>query len=313
MELRHLRSFRIAAELEHFGRAARQLHVSQPALSQQIADLERALGAALFTRTTRGVRLTPAGQHFAARVETLLHDLDTAVDETRAIGRAAGQVIRLGVPEGKTAVQLTTAVMAQLLTAHPAVRIEVSGVPWLEQAQAILDRRLDAGFIWTAGAGVEPATTVVPAGLDRVRLHHDDARHALMSSDNALVSVLARTGAAATLQSLREVPFMLFAQRLHPPLYDAIRNAVVQGGGRAPQEVEGVSATAGATPLLQLSRGWTLVTDSLIPEVGPSMRCVPIDGFSFRCGLDLVWRERDERPEVQALVEQARRLADPPA
>ena len=66
MELRHLRYFIGAAETENVSRAALKLHVSQPGLSRQIRDLEQELGFALFERSAKSVRLTPAGQTFLA-------------------------------------------------------------------------------------------------------------------------------------------------------------------------------------------------------------------------------------------------------
>ena len=72
MELRHLRYFAAVAETRHFGRAAERLHMAQPALSQSIRQLEAELGTPLFARTTRQVRLTPAGEFFQLEVARIL-------------------------------------------------------------------------------------------------------------------------------------------------------------------------------------------------------------------------------------------------
>ncbi|WP_280496074.1 LysR family transcriptional regulator, partial [Nocardia farcinica] len=72
MELRHLRYFAAVAETRHFGRAAERLHMAQPALSQAIRQLEAELGAALLTRTTRQVALTPAGEFLLGEARRVL-------------------------------------------------------------------------------------------------------------------------------------------------------------------------------------------------------------------------------------------------
>ena len=93
IELRHLRYFIVVADELSFTAAASRLHMSQPPLSQQIRDLERQVGTALFRRTSRRVGLTAAGESFLVHARAILSQLDGARHEAQAIG--AGKVGRL--------------------------------------------------------------------------------------------------------------------------------------------------------------------------------------------------------------------------
>lgn len=72
MGFRRLRHFAAVAETLHFGRAAERLGMTQPPLSQSIQALERELGAKLFTRTKRSVKLTPFGEQWLGHVQAAL-------------------------------------------------------------------------------------------------------------------------------------------------------------------------------------------------------------------------------------------------
>src|ERR1700745_2663217 len=97
MELRHLRYFAAVAETCHFGQAAEQLHIAQPALSYAIRQLEAELDVTLFNRTTRQVALTAAGEFFRGETERILADVDAAVDGVRRIGAGRSGLVRLGL------------------------------------------------------------------------------------------------------------------------------------------------------------------------------------------------------------------------
>jgi len=82
VELRHLRYFVAVAEMKNVSRAALKLHVSQPALTRQIRDLEDELGVQLFERTGKAVNLTDAGRLFLKEACTVLERTDEAVRKT---------------------------------------------------------------------------------------------------------------------------------------------------------------------------------------------------------------------------------------
>jgi LysR family hca operon transcriptional activator len=83
MELRHFRYFIAVAEESSLGRAAHRLHVSQPALSQQMSDLEDELGLKLFTRNSRGVELTEAGRSFLSGARRVLVAAKQAAEQAQ--------------------------------------------------------------------------------------------------------------------------------------------------------------------------------------------------------------------------------------
>src|ERR1700741_4580777 len=93
MELRHLRYFVAVAEEENVTRAAARLHVSQPALSRQIRDLEDEIGFLLLERSAKAVRLTEAGRTFLTEAKAVLQRAEDAVKAARAkAGGAEGEI-----------------------------------------------------------------------------------------------------------------------------------------------------------------------------------------------------------------------------
>ena len=96
MEIRQLRYFVTVAQTRHFGRAAERLHMAQSPLSQAIRQLESQVGATLFTRTTRRVELTPAGEAFLRDARRILDSVEAAQTRVPLIEAGNTGLLRVG-------------------------------------------------------------------------------------------------------------------------------------------------------------------------------------------------------------------------
>lgn len=145
-DLRQARAFLFVADELHFGRAASRLFTSQPALSRSIHALEDAVGTPLFERTTRRVRLTPAGEVFAAECRLALGHFERAT--TAAQDAADGSVGRLRVGYMDFAINGR---LPQLLKdyreRHPRDVLDLEYNPSAKQRTALLEGRIDIGFV----------------------------------------------------------------------------------------------------------------------------------------------------------------------
>lgn len=122
IEIRHLRAFAATARESHFGRAADRLHITQPALSRTIRQLELALGGTLFDRTTRSVRLTPLGELFRERAAEALQHFDAAIAAAERAARGATRRIVVGHTE-VAVFGLLPRILRAFAAAHPEVEV----------------------------------------------------------------------------------------------------------------------------------------------------------------------------------------------
>jgi len=159
LTLRQLRYFAALARHGHFGRAAEASAISQPALSAQIRELETALGAALFERTTRQVRLTGLGEEVAGRVGGILAAVGELEDLARAARDGLTGRLRLGVIPTVAPYLLPTLIPA-LARAHPGLDTRVRETVTARLIEELADGRLDAAIV--ALPVSEPALAEVP-------------------------------------------------------------------------------------------------------------------------------------------------------
>ena len=146
IELRHLRYFLAVADTLHFTKAAKLLGIAQPPLSQQIKKLEELLGHPLFVRSTRGVRLTPAGAMLAARARDTISKINDDLAQVRRLGRGEEGTLTVGFSGSVMFTNLPKAIQAYRRR-HPKVELRLREMVTAAQIAALLDRTIDLAFM----------------------------------------------------------------------------------------------------------------------------------------------------------------------
>ncbi|MFE0191564.1 transcriptional regulator CynR [Streptomyces sp. NPDC058989] len=145
LELRHLRYLLAVAEHGSFTRAAEDLHISQPTLSQQVKQLERTVGVQLLDRTGRTVRLTDAGEIYVHHARRALRDLAAAERAVLDVADLSRGHLRLAATPTFTA-YLVGPLVTELHTHHPGITLDVKEMTQDHIASRLLADELDLGI-----------------------------------------------------------------------------------------------------------------------------------------------------------------------
>lgn len=124
LSIRQLRIFTAAARHGSFARAAEELHITPPAVSMQISDLEKALGLPLFDRVGRSATLTMTGEYFLVHARRILGSLREAEDTIARFRGLKGGLLTIGMVS--TAKYFVPRLLAQFRAEHPAVQLRIT-------------------------------------------------------------------------------------------------------------------------------------------------------------------------------------------
>jgi len=261
MELRHLRYFVAAAELENVSRAALRLHVSQPALSRQIRDLEDELGFPLLKRSARSVRLTDAGRTFLAEARAVLQRAEDAVKAARAVATGLRGELHVGYAPTPT-VRILPPALRAFQAQLPEVRVRLHDLSTEELLAGLRRGSLQIAFL------VRP-TKAMLRGL----------RFEELARESLCVAVppghpFARLRSVPAERVARE-PLVAYSRRDYPE-YHELLGRVFAGVGARPRVVEEHEGGASMVAAVEAGYGVALATQSLACSVGPRLRLIPL-------------------------------------
>ncbi len=198
MNFNHLAIFLAVAETGNLTRAAERLHISQPAVSKQLRELEKSLGMALFHRLSKGVRLTEGGEvllDYARQIFALEHEAERALNELRHLERG-----HLSIGASTTiGVYLLPEICAQFRAAFPGIEVNLEIANTQEIQKRLLNNELDLGL--TEGFITSPEIQAEILGEDEIIAIAAPQNEFLKAKNLSIVQLLARRfyGAKAAL------------------------------------------------------------------------------------------------------------------
>ena len=283
----HLRYFVAVAEEGQITRAARKVHIAQPALSQAIAQLEADLGVELLTRHARGVTLTAAGEAFLAKARIALAADDDAAQTARWLARAtrgAMDVGFVGPPPTLTAPELFTAFAESYPDAEVSYR-DLSfpcgtTLSWLEE--------VDVAFCHLPAA--DPDVDIQAVRLEpRVVVAHDS--HPLAQR------------AELTVADVLDETFLSYRSDVQPAWAGFHSLDDHRGGPPRTTTIERAANTMQMGGIMASGRGITTLPrcDAMLAEQVLPVVAIPLSD-AHPAVLSLTWRREVQNPLVQALV-----------
>ncbi len=295
VELRELRIFLVLSEELHFGRTAERLGISQPGVSEAVRVLESRLGVKVFDRTSRRVRLTPAGEGLKRSLVPALAALDQALIETSELSRAVRGLLRIGfvlTTEGPAFSRLIAAFQAS----YPACEVRPQEVDTFDAYRALHRDDVDLLCNWLAvdqpGLTAGAAFAYYPRAL-AVAASHRLAAHNTVSAED-----------------LADEEVALLPPSIPPAVYDLIVPPRTPSGRpiRRTQPVQTINEI-----LSLVARGRIVhPTSSAVPIFNrDDIVLIPINDLP-PIPLGLVWRTSRENPRIRAINEIARSMTAAP-
>jgi DNA-binding transcriptional LysR family regulator len=290
MDFRRLQYFIAVAEERHYGRAAERLHVAQPAVSQQIARLEREMNFELFERGHHSVRLTEAGRILLGDARRILAMVEEATNRATAASKGLLGGLNIGFV-GSMHFSLPVAI-ATIQKHYPDVRIRLAEMSLDHLLAALYEERIDLGLFrqWPLRLAMtveEIGTTALAVALPR--------GHRLLKLK------------AVPLVELAAEPFIYFSRTVIPWYAERI-NARFAEAGVVPRVAQEVFTSQVALSFVAAGKGI-----SVMPEPLPSV-AVPGEGVQFRPLIEpqiivptvAAWTQKNQSPDRSVIVKALR-------
>jgi LysR family transcriptional regulator, benzoate and cis,cis-muconate-responsive activator of ben and cat genes len=288
MNLNHLRAFVAVAESLSFSRAAKHLHVSQPALSNQIRLLEEDLEARLFMRNRRSVALTAAGKEILDGAERLLAGAQEIQQRVRRVSKGTMGTLRIGFVASATA-EIVPRLAVNFRRSFPEVALELKNLPTMPQVDGLRQRSLDAGIVRLPLR--ESDIEVFPVSSEPFAIVVS-RQHALRSKEKVQVGDLEGEG------------FVSYSERLAPAFFQHW-TGLCRKAGFTPRIVQEVAEMETALALVSAGIGVAIVPEGITRKYRRGLLVTALKEERIRSEVGLAFLKVNPPPLAKRLLDSA--------
>jgi DNA-binding transcriptional LysR family regulator len=292
-DLAQLRCFVAVADELHFGRAAIRLNMTQPPLSRQIQILERILDVQLIARSSRSVKLTPAGQSFLPEARHILGLAESSALLVKRVARGRAGSLKIGFTAA-SAYSYLPSLVAACRNELPDVALSLKEMVSGDQLKRLLSGEIDVGLM---------RPPMPPVGLCSFRVMAEPMLAALPKTHH-----LARQP-NVKLEQLAADPFIMYAPYEARYFHDLVVELLARGG-LSPNYVQYLAQIHSILALVHSGVGI-----SIVPQAADNLqfRGVVLKPIALQkptlAELFIVWREQSSNPAIPILLEVARKMA----
>ncbi|WP_416311655.1 LysR family transcriptional regulator [Pseudomonas sp. W03] len=289
LDLRQLRYFVAVAEVEHVGKAAEQLHISQSPLSRQIAQLEERLGLQLFERSQQRLRLTSDGRTFLHEAKALLKHAERLESLGRRLGRGETGGLCVGYVSHAIHAGVLPDALRRVREERPGIHIALYNLSAQEQFEGLRQRSLDIALVCEPPMADDPDLLASPVFNDPLHLALP-LGHPL--ADKAVIEPA----------DLHEQDWIMVEGHLQQSRREQFLASCVEAGFTPQIRLEAAEPLS-ALGLVSAGLGLALIQQSIGGERNPNVVLRELPWLGQSTGLWAAWHRVDLRPIVSEFRE----------
>jgi DNA-binding transcriptional LysR family regulator len=287
IEFRHYRYFLAVAKELHFRKAAEHLHISQPALSKQIKQLEEILGLILFVRHNRKVSLTRAGLYLQQELSQHFKQLDDFVKHAKLLDQGLEGELRLGFV-GSAMQQIIPQLLLEFEKNHPNILVKLNELDNHLQIDALLAQQIDIGFVRIDQI---PNDLIVQSEFVDTFSLVLPKNHPISASNFLSVS------------QLKDEAFILFDPTYSESYYAKVMHIFEEVGFRPKVSHSTVNASS-IYRLVENGLGISIVPTSLQHGFNLEVKFIELKNIPQRTTLKMLWNKLNQNPVLAHFLEQ---------